>query len=82
MAVACRIFYKERKLRKLINQKSIYFLSMYQQTVKTFVKHFSLLHFFKQREREREREAFVVLKQEALRSEDILERTYFPSFQS
>ena len=31
---------------------------------------------------ERERDAFVVLKQEALRSEDILERTYFPSFQS
>lgn len=47
MAVACRIFHKERKLRKLINQKSIYFLSMYQQTVKTFVKHFSLLHFYK-----------------------------------
>ena len=35
-----------------------------------------------ERERERERDAFVVLKQEALRSEDILERTYFPSFQS
>ena len=34
------------------------------------------------RERERERDALVVLKQEALRSEDILERTYFPSFQS
>ena len=32
--------------------------------------------------RERERDAFVVLKQEAQKSEDILERTYFPSFQS
>ena len=36
----------------------------------------------RERERERERDALVVLKQEALRSEDILERTYFPSFQS
>lgn len=49
MAVSSRIFHKERKLGKLVNQKCIYILNMYQQTVKTFVKHFSLLHFINMR---------------------------------
>lgn len=48
MEVASRIFLMERKSGKQINQKCIYFLNTYEQTVITFVKCSVLLHFYKQ----------------------------------